>query len=247
MPQIVATFPDTSKVFQISEQINDARRYSLEYTRARVNEAQDRGDLPKDSSDLSMTLRSRGRESRLTLGNVRLNRLNIPYEIIVEGERADVAEVIKAARWALEQLWRRAPEDTGYYRDHVALMLNGRVVDASSLSPDNVGPDDELWVTIPDTSYAAIIEAGFAEGKYDESPYRGRLRNGIVYPLLHAARSRFSRSVDIRFSYIALGIRAGRRGGTAPVLEFAPRGAFGAIRDARPGDWKKPRGRAKRR
>lgn len=112
-----------------------------------------------------------------------------------------------AVLWALDQLRRRSPVDSGRYVQSHTVLLNGRQIDGDiNGALASVKPTDRVQIVNP-LPYARKLEGATASkktGRKKRKAVSKQARSGIYRVVHRAVASRFGRSLFVDFKYVKL-------------------------------------------
>lgn len=209
--------------------VNDAKQMGLNAAHEIMTDAVQSGRFTDDASKVQLFLVNRGREHRRKFSTIKPQFLRFPFRLRWMDTSAGIGEMVAAARFAFEQVQRRAPYKTGAYERSITVYLNQTPTTLSAIAAreDSLEQTDRIQVG-PAIIYGFTLEKGFYTQYYKTQQIPG----GIVRPVAKIVRQKFGSDVACAFKYYAVNV--GNRATAAPMLEIGPPGSF-PQNDARPG------------
>ena len=218
MPKIERVNP--RKTFLAQIMLNDAKQYSLNRSLQVVSAAQRAGTFTKETDDITIFVKQRGKESKRKFLAIKPEFLNIPYSIIFRSPTG--GRVDEAMNFAYEFARGLAPVKNGTYKDSITPYVNGyptNIRTANRVLEDKPLQGDQAVQIVATVPYAATLEAHYYKS-----------RGGLLYLAAKRTQEIYGSDTAVRFKYVPSSelFISYPRGKVyqVPVIEIGNKGAF---------------------
>lgn len=154
------------------------------------------GRFQPEKSKRVLFLRNRGREAKWRYENIRADKLRLPFQLRWVDTEQGLGQVREAVLFAMRQLLHRSPVVSGDYVNDFRIVVNYVALESGAFRRLPLESDDVIYI-VNISSYAAVLERGFARDYYQTRSIPG----GIMRPVAKQVRKAFPGTVSCEFQY----------------------------------------------